>query len=741
VRLLVQSSGWVAIGQPEGQPNGTLLKGESPYRPHGVAATGTAPPPHASATDEGSNLPCLRFNRHCNPGEPEMLPMSDLPSPTRPILRPGTNPPALTHLLTLVSVVVVIAALYVGREVLVPITLAVLLSFVLAPLVALLRRAMLGRVPSVILAVVLALGIILAIGGVIGMQVAQLAESIPQYADTVRGKVDSVRSFTIGKLNAVVGDIGSEMRHTAPASEPPAPTASAGKPATTSSKPAAAPVASTTALGSMLASNGDAQKPIPVEVQQPGMTPLEIANRIISPVLSPLSTTGIVFIVAVFVLLQQEDLRDRMIRLFGSDDLHRTTQAMDEAGSRLSHYFIAQLSLNVAFGVVIAIGLAFIGVPNPVLWGILAALFRFVPYIGSLISGLLPLALAAAVDPGWSMMLWTAALFLIAEPIMGQLVEPLVYGHSTGLSPVAVIVAAIFWAWLWGPIGLILSMPLTLCLVVVGRNVKRLEFIDIMFGDRPALTPMQSFYQRVLAGKEDEVQDAAERLLKSHSLIAYYDHVALKGLELASADAARGVLSPEQLIEMRAAVVALVHELDEHDDADDAPVDRDKLESDEDPIPQGAPLPHVAQADLSAAWQGACPVLCIAGRGPLDDAVAVMLAQLLRKHGLGARTLPHDAVSRDSIGELDTDGVALVCISYLTISGSPTHLRYMIRRIRQRLPNATVIVGLWPTEESDMDRERLRTAVGADHYITTLHDAVATCLHRAQAGHVTAAAA
>lgn len=669
-----------------------------------------------------------------NPRHPEPRPMSDLPSPTHPIRRAGVNPPALTHLLTLVSVVVVIAALSIGRDVLVPITLAVLLSFVLAPLVALLRRAMLGRVPAVILAVVLALGIILAIGGVIGMQVAQLAESIPQYAQTVRGKVDSVRGYTIGKLNAVVGDIGTEMRHATPASQAPEQAA----PATTSRKPANSPTAP---LGAMLATTSDTQKPVPVEVQEPGMSPLEIANRIISPVLSPLSTTGIVFIVAVFVLLQQEDLRDRMIRLFGSDDLHRTTQAMDEAGSRLSRYFVAQLSLNVSFGVVIAIGLAFIGVPNPVLWGILAALFRFVPYIGSLISGLLPLALAAAVDPGWSMMLWTAALFLIAEPIMGQLVEPLVYGHSTGLSPVAVIVAAIFWAWLWGPIGLILSMPLTLCLVVLGRNVKRLEFIDIMFGDRPALTPMQSFYQRVLAGKFDEVQDAAERLLKSHSLIAYYDHVALKGLELAGADAARGVLSAEQLIQMRAAVVALVHELDDHDDTDEAPSDPDRLDTDEDPIPHTAPLAHVTHDDLPVDWQGPCPVLCVAGRGPLDDAVAVMLAQLLRKHGIGARTLPHDAVSRASIGELETSGVKLVCISYLTLSGSPTHLRYVIRRIRQRLPDASVIVGLWPTEESEIDRERLRTAVGADHYITTLHDAVATCLQRTHISRVTAAAA
>ena len=212
-----------------------------------------------------------------------------------------------------------------------------------------------------------------------------------------------------------------------------------------------------------------------------------------------------------------------------------------------------------------------IGVPSPVLWGILAALFRFVPYVGAFISGALPVALAAAIDPGWSMMVWTAALFLIAEPVMGQVVEPLVYGHSTGLSPISVVIAAIFWGWLWGPIGLILSMPLTLCLVVLGRHVKRLEFLDVLLGDRPALTPVESFYQRMLAGDIDEVQDYAEALLKERSLSSYYDEVALKGLQLAANDAESGVLTPEQLERIETAIEELIGELADHDDADPAP--------------------------------------------------------------------------------------------------------------------------------------------------------------------------
>ena len=200
--------------------------------------------------------------------------------------------------------------------------------------------------------------------------------------------------------------------------------------------------------------------------------------------------------------------------------------------------------MNTSFGVIIAIGLGFIGIPSPVMWGILGALLRFVPYIGAPLSALMPLTLAAAIDPGWSLLLWTAALYAVVELTLGQAVEPLLYGHSTGLSPFAVVVAATFWTWLWGPIGLILSTPMTLCLVVLGRHVARLEFLEVLLGDRPPLTPVQSFYQRILAGDPDEAHDQAEILLKDLSLASYYDQVVLNGLRLAVVDAERGVLTP-----------------------------------------------------------------------------------------------------------------------------------------------------------------------------------------------------
>ena len=282
---------------------------------------------------------------------------------------------------------------------------------------------------------------------------------------------------------------------------------------------------------------------MPVELREPEPTAVQLAQRILAPIVAPLATTAIVFIVAIFVLLQREDLRDRLIRLFGSSDLHRTTVAMNDAAGRLSRYFLTQLGINATFGLIIGTGLYFIGVPSPLLWAVLAMLLRFVPYIGAPLSALLPITLAAAIAPGWTMVAWTAALYAVVEAVMGQAVEPMLYGRSTGLSPFSVVVAATFWTWLWGPIGLLLSTPLTLCLVVLGRHVERLEFLDVMLGDRPPLTPVESFYQRILAGDPDEARAQAELLLKDHPLSAYYDEVALKGLRLAAADCARGVLA------------------------------------------------------------------------------------------------------------------------------------------------------------------------------------------------------
>jgi hypothetical protein len=372
-----------------------------------------------------------------------------------------------------------------------------------------------------------------------------------------------------------------------------------------------------------------------------------------------------------------------------------------------------------------------------VLWGMLSALLRFVPYIGSFIAAGLPIALAAAVEPGWSMAIWTAALYVVVELLVSQAVEPMLYGHSTGLSPLAVVVAAIFWSWLWGPIGLILSMPLTLCLVVLGRYVERLEFLAVLLGDRPALTPVESFYQRILAGDADEAQDYAELLLKDRSLSSYYDEVALKGLQLAAVDAQRGVLHKEQLERVKNTIKELVSELAVHDDREPAPersVDEAAAAPSDEREMSKAPPPDCDEREreeFAPTWRTEAPVLCLAGKGPLDEAASAMLAQLLGKHGLGARIVPYEAASRETVASLDVSGITMVCVSYLDISGTPSHLRYLIQRLKRKLPHVPILVGLWPTEDQVLKEARVRAIIGADYCSTSLREAVSYCIEAA----------
>ncbi|TXN66385.1 AI-2E family transporter [Methylobacterium sp. WL6] len=621
--------------------------------------------------------------------------------------------PGLRGLLTLAVGVVLIAALYFGREVFIPLVLAVLLSFVLAPVVNLLRRIKLGRVPSVIVAVLLALGIIGGIGALIGTQVAGLAVNLPQYQATVQKKFAGLQQGWLGEANRVIQKFSHEVHDATQKADASGTTAATG--------PA-----------------GDTPKAQLVRVQDPEISPLALAEKVLGPIFEPLTTVGIVLVVVVFLLLQREDLRNRMIRLFGSSDLHRTTVAMDDAAGRLGTYFLAQLGMNAAFGIIVGVGLWFIGVPNPILWGVFSALMRFVPYIGAFISGILPVALAAAVDPGWSMVIATAALFLIAEPIFGQVIEPLLYGHSTGLSPFAVIVSTLFWGFLWGPIGLILATPFTVCLVVLGRHVDSLEFLDILLGDRPPLTPVENFYQRMLAGDPDEARDLGEAMLKERSLSSYYDEVALKGLQLAANDYARGVVTPAQLENIRASSRSLVEDFEDHEDVEpkgdgkavnpnETPTLAERTHFKTEAVP-GQAAPREA---LPEAWRGETPVLCIAGRGPLDEASSAMLAQLLRKHGLGARVVPHGDVSREKVRDLDVTGVAMVCISYLDITGNPAHLRYLMERLRRRAPGVRVLVGLWPEGERVLGDAAAGKEVGADDYVSSLRGAVEASLKAA----------
>jgi predicted PurR-regulated permease PerM len=605
--------------------------------------------------------------------------------------------------------VIIVTALYVGREIFVPVALAILLSFVLAAPVGALQRLRVPRGIAVVGVVLFAFAIIFALGSLIATQLNRLAGDLPTYQSTIQSKIQSVRGITGGsstleRAAGMLQDLGKEL------DKP-----KAGSPDRPVSPSLVSP------LGSRPVT------PVPVEVLQPDPGALESLRSLISPLISPLATTGIIVIFVIFILIQREDLRNRLIRLAGSHDLQRTTAALDDAGSRLSRLFLNQLLINSGFGVLIGTGLWLIGIPSAVLWGILATALRFVPYIGSIIAAAFPLALALAVDPGWSMLVWTAALFFIVEPAVGQIVEPMVYGRSTGLSPVAVVVSATFWTALWGPIGLVLATPLTVCLVVLGRHVERLAFLDVMFGDRPALSPAEIFYQRMLAGDPTEATEKAEEFLKERSLSSYYDEVAIKGLLLAQSDLERDVLDQSRLARIRDTVVEFADDLSDHPDLEPigkvstadpeaaAAVEAAAIE------PSYADLPILQKDELPIKWKGDSPVLCVGGRTALDEAAAIMFAQLCNAHGLRARVEGPDALSTNSIFRLETEGVTLACLSYLNAS-NPAQIRYAVRRLRRKLPLAHIMVGLWTGIDADSAKTILESSK-ADMVAPTLREA------------------
>jgi predicted PurR-regulated permease PerM len=625
------------------------------------------------------------------------------------------TPEELISLLSAVAMAIlaaiIVMVLYYGREIIIPIALAVLLSFVLAPLVRLVQRLRIPRSLAVVSVVVIAFAFIFAMGSLLATQLTQLAGDLPRYQSTISEKIQSFRETTAGRgtlerASSMLKDLSKELDK---------------------------PKEAANSLGTIAAPKAAAPRPVPVEVLQPDPGALESLQTLISPLLHPLATTGIIVIFVIFILLQREDLRNRLIRLAGSDDLQRTTAALDDAASRLSRLFLIQLLVNGSFGIIIGTGLWLIGVPSAILWGILAAVLRFVPYIGAVIAAAFPLALAVAVDPTWTMLLWTIALFVVVEPVVGHVLEPMVYGHSTGLSPVAVVASATFWTALWGPIGLVLAPPLTVCLVVLGRHVERLEFLDVMFGDRPALSPPEIFYQRMLAGDPTEASAKAEEFLKERSLSSYYDEVALRGLQLAQVDAERGALAPDRLTKIRDAVQEFANNISEQDERlppKVGPTTDVEATSAIEGVAEDAPyesLRVLRKEDLPAGWQGEHPVLCVAGRNPIDEAAAIMLAQLTGAHGLSARVEAAEALSTANIFRLETDGVAIVCLVYMDAS-SPAHMRYSVRRLRRKLPKATIILGCWMKDIEPAALESLREGAKADLAAATLGGALKLCI-------------
>jgi predicted PurR-regulated permease PerM len=582
--------------------------------------------------------------------------------------------PKGTTLINMAVAALIIAALYFGREIFVPVALAVLLSFVLAPFVMRLHSWRVPRTVSVLVVVFIGFSIIFSLGGLMVSQATHLAGKLPGYQQTLSDKIESLRglmggSGTLEQASTVLKQLGTELQHPDVTNQP---------------------------------DNNLAQqqpvKPIPVEVKQPDPGALTTLAAIIEPLLSPLTRTGIVVIFVVFILLQREDLRNRVVRLAGSGDIQRTTAALDDAGKRLSKLFLTQIAFNAVFGLAIGIGLEIIGVPSAPLWGLIAMILRFVPYIGALISAIFPLILAAAVGSGWEMLVLTAALFVVLELLAGQVLEPLIFGHSTGLSPVAIILSASFWTWLWGPVGLVLATPLTVCLVVIGRHVDRLKFLDIMLGDRPPLTPPQLVYQRMLAGDPMEAAEQAHEHLKNASLEDYYDTILLKGLRLAEVDNRLGHLNEERLDRIVATVSELVSDLETHNhvEAADAPASDTGSNFDA--------LVAIERANdkpvlVSEKWRSPRSVLCIPGATKLDEAAALVLAQIMRRHGFGAVAEKSDALSMSKFFSLDLTDTLLVCVCYID-RPSTAKIQYAVRRLAKKSNSGSIALALLGAEST-----------------------------------------
>ena len=403
---------------------------------------------------------------------------------------------------TILILIGVAVILRVGQEIFVPLALSLLLTFTLAPIVSFLRKRYVPKIAAVILAVVSAFLVIAAFSFIVAGQVANLAENIPTYQRNIVGKVHALSQAGSGNgvlehLSKVVERVGAEMQNRA-----------------VESQDASAPEA-------------NIREPMPVEIITRSK-PIETLVNVILPLISPFATAGLVIVLVIFMLLEREELRDRFIRLVGLGDLHRTTAALQDAGKRVGKYLLMQLVVNALYAVPITIGLWLLGIPNAVLWGLLTLVLRFVPYIGPVIGMILPLFLALAISPGWSLVAWVAGLFIVTELISNNIIEPWLYGSHTGLSPLAIIISAIFWSWLWGPLGLMLSTPLTVCLVVLGRYVPQFSFLDVLLGNEPVLQPQEKLYQRLLAGDPSEATDNAEEFLEDEYLIDYYEKVGLR---------------------------------------------------------------------------------------------------------------------------------------------------------------------------------------------------------------------
>jgi predicted PurR-regulated permease PerM len=506
--------------------------------------------------------------------------------------------------------------MYFGQDIIIPVVLALLLALLLNPMVRFFQNLGLPKVLSVLLVVGSALSVVLLLATLTGGTLARLAQDLPNYQSSLMEKARAIRFATSGSGTLTKAADVLQTLQTEISQDP---------------------------------SKQQTVKPVPVEIRNPQYGPLGPIATVINSIAHPLAQFGIMFLMLTFVLFNREDLRNRFVKLVGLGEINRTTVAMDEAGNRLSKLFRTQLLINSLTGLVIGGALFAMGIPAAVLWGVLTAAMRFVPYIGTFLSAIFPVAIALAVGDGWTLALATLAMIAFTEVIVGQFIEPLLLGHSGGLSPVAVVLSAAFWTAVWGPVGLVLATPLTICLVVLGRNIDGMKFMDTMLGSDTALNAEAVFYQRMLAADPMEAAEQAAPMLEDEKFSEFLDDIAVPGLMLAHLDQQRKILTREQATTIAHTFSNMLDEI---------------LPDNENPESQSVNL------------------VLVSGYGALNFAATLALSALLKDKGVPHEMLPEDALLPGKEYDVpQTTGVVALC--FLT-PPSTVQLNYLNRRAHQR---------------------------------------------------------
>jgi predicted PurR-regulated permease PerM len=577
------------------------------------------------------------------------------------------------HLLVVVVAVVVILALYFARIVLIPFALALLFTFILTPVVKLVERAHFGRIPSTLLVVVLAVAAFGAIGWAVAKQIGDVVNQLPAYKSNIKAKLDSFHwsaGHALGSASETMTELSKDL----------------------ASAPAQAQSEGVSAAKHTPSRSVPESTPVPVEVIKSPVLPLES----VQDVLGVLASILIVLVFTIFMLIRREDLRNRLISLAGEGRLHVVTQTLDDASARVSRYLLLQFVVNTCYGIFIGTCLHFIGLPGALLWGVVAGILRFLPYLGPPLGGIMPLLLSMAVFQDWSRPLITLLLFVITELIVSNLLEPMLYGAHTGISSIAILVAAIFWTAIWGPIGLVLSTPLTVCVLVIGRHVPELNFLNILLGDEPAMAPHSRFYQRLLAMDYDEARLVLESCRKEKTLEELYDSVLIPALSLAEQDRHQNRLEDANEKFISQSTRELIDELWE-------------------------PRVEVPDAVKAKATQKRT-ILCMPARDESDEIIGTMLAQVLERAGHQAHCIPV-APAGEMIAQVEKEKPDIVCISALPPFAIP-HVRALYAKLRAEEPNLRIIVGLW-NSSGDLRNASLRLGLtDGSHAFTKLAEFV-----------------